>query len=438
MPTNQEVPTNQDEQENPNKSFPIEIFPPILQLYCKELAESLVVPIDFPACAILTISSGLIGAKWKIQIKKDWMEKAIVFLAIVADVSAGKSPIMLKCMSIVFEIEEELEKKNQEEEKKYQVVLGDYEAKLASYRKEKKEKPKAPEKPIPKTLFTSDVTVEAVADMLKNNPAILIFRDELTAWISALNQYKGGKGSDREFFLSSWSGSPIKVDRKREKPIFIQNPFLSILGGLVPDKLSIFKGDDGLLERILFCYPEPIRKDWSDKEVSSEVRQEAQSSLKSLYEEFAQTKVVVLQPRAQEIFANYYKTLLNLNDSTKAFCAKLISYTARFALILTLLHQRTVCNAWTMEKAISLAQYFFYCFEKVSSEITIDEEERSINAILAWMKRHEMKIVTIRELYRARLKGCENAKKTKAASQKMVDAGFAIWRDGGKAIEILA
>jgi hypothetical protein len=95
----------------------------------------------------------------------------------------------------------------------------------------------------------------------------------LSAWVRALDQYKGGKGADRQFYLSAWSGSPVMVDRKaRKEPLMIPRPFLVLTGAIQPLVLSELRNyrEDSLLDRFLFAYPDPVPSRWTDDEISGE------------------------------------------------------------------------------------------------------------------------------------------------------------------------
>jgi len=71
--------------------------------------------------------------------------------------------------------------------------------------------------------------------------------------------------------LSAWSNSYVSVDRKsREEPLILQKPFAGLLGSIQPGVLPELgdNREDGLLDRILFTYPEPVPSRWSDEEIS--------------------------------------------------------------------------------------------------------------------------------------------------------------------------
>lgn len=102
-----------------------------------------------------------------------------------------------------------------------------------------------------------------------------MMRDELAAWAKSMDQYRsGGKGADRQFWLSAWSNSYVSVDRKsRAEPLEIPAPFVGLFGSIQPSVLpEIGAGrDDGLLDRLLFAYPERTSSRWSDDEISDGV-----------------------------------------------------------------------------------------------------------------------------------------------------------------------
>ena len=101
-----------------------------------------------------------------------------------------------------------------------------------------------------------------------NRRGFIIVHDELTALVTSMNQYKGGKGNDRQWILQAWSGSPILLVRKgREagnglETINVPDSCISITGGIQPSEISKIIGNeagassDGFAQRFLIAYPE--------------------------------------------------------------------------------------------------------------------------------------------------------------------------------------
>ena len=118
--------------------------------------------------------------------------------------------------------------------------------------------------------WASDTTVEALVGILQDNPrGLLVYRDELAGWVRSMDQYKGGKGSDRQHWLNLWSTDEVVVDRKSRmgEPIILAKPFVSLFGGIQPAMLGELRAgmEDGLMDRFLFAYPAPRHVRFTEK-----------------------------------------------------------------------------------------------------------------------------------------------------------------------------
>jgi Protein of unknown function (DUF3987) len=200
-----------------------------------------------------------------------------------------------------------------------------------------------------------DATVEALAVFLEDNPrGVGAFRDELSAWARAHDQYKsGGKGADRQFWLSAWSNRYASVDRKsRQEPLMLPRPFVGLFGAIQPAILpEIGDGrEDGLLDRFLFGYPRPKSSRWTDDEISREARNDYASLYGKLRRLHLETDDhggpspgrVVFAPDARAVFVeavdNHREEMEEPGFSArlKAPWSKLEAYLARLSLILAL------------------------------------------------------------------------------------------------------
>jgi hypothetical protein len=200
-----------------------------------------------------------------------------------------------------------------------------------------------------------DTTTEALVAVLETNVrGVLVAKDELSGWVRSMDQYKaGGRGSDRQFWLSLWSNSPVVVDRKgKGEPMMVPKPWVSITGSIQPSVLpELASGrDDGLRERFLVAYPAPRRTRLSDEEISPE----ATTQLKDLYERLADLDmkededgeyypgVVPLSADAWEVFKELSTSLQDeahapgFPTHLEGTWSKFEAYLARLALILCL------------------------------------------------------------------------------------------------------
>jgi hypothetical protein len=241
--------------------FPAAVLPVPLRTVVNEVAAALPCPPDFVAVPMLALLGAAIGNSRVLEVKPGWRESARLWTAVVADPGSKKSPALAAVMR-------PLEERQRQLHEAYQHAL---EASQAGG---------SLNAPVLQQLFTTDATLEALAVILAQNPRGLVFiRDELTGWVRAMNQYKGGKGADRQSWLSFWNGATVIVNRvSRQGPIVLDNPFVSVTGCLPPDVLGELADErgreDGFIHRILFAFPNPIPLAWTDAALSLGTQQD--------------------------------------------------------------------------------------------------------------------------------------------------------------------
>ncbi len=232
--------------------FPTEVFPETVSRFVQETAESLVCPPELVGVPLLVMCASAIGNSRVIRFKEDWEESATVYAACVALPGKKKTPAASKATGPLHKEQARLAKVYKDDREKY-------EKDLRRYKKDGEGEP--PTEPVMGSTFVDDTTVEALMLVLRDNPrGVMVAVDELGGWVHAMDQYKNGKGSDRQKWLSMWSNNPIKVDRKKQETIALARPFVSIYGGIQPGILpEIANGrEDGMLDRFLLAYPEPM------------------------------------------------------------------------------------------------------------------------------------------------------------------------------------
>src|SRR5262249_8139622 len=143
--------------------------------------------------------------------------------------------------------------------------------------------------PIEKRSIVSDITCEKLACLLEENPlGLLLYRDELAAWIGAFDRYAaGGKGSDQPNWLSINDAGSITVDRKGAKGTGLVEPAAaSVLGSTQPGTLGRIFGarerEAGLLARILMAYPPEQPALWTEEELPDGIAAHWSDLLKGL------------------------------------------------------------------------------------------------------------------------------------------------------------
>jgi hypothetical protein len=210
-----------------------------------------------------------------------------------------------------------------------------------------------------------------------------------------MNQYRaGGKGSDRQFYLSAWAGVPLKVDRKggqKEGPttISVAQPCLSVIGGIPPDVVTALETssgeDDGFLPRLLFSWPEATAVRWVDDAVPDGVQISYAETIKELTRlPFENGRInLPLATEARDLWVPWHDRYCAEMEAfthepfLRAAFAKFIGYCARLALVhaVTSNPLTTSVGAASMASAIELIHYFAQQARKVMSLLSTEQNE---------------------------------------------------------------
>jgi hypothetical protein len=292
------------------------------------------------------------------------------------------------------------------------------------------EEERGPE-PTLRRIVTTNATTEALGPLLAANPRGLIAApDEMTKWVMSMDQYKGGKGGDRPFYLSVWAGEPVYIDRAKHKnePIAVPHPFFSIVGGMMPDMLtSLPEGrgrDDGLLARLLFAYPEKIPRRYSEDGIPEATADEWRRLARALWDRPMRDldgrpapHVIRMAPDARREWADWCHAHYaeqesdDFPDEHEGAWGKLEAYTARLALILWMmdlacdptraaasdppeLPRRIVVNA------ARLVSYFKAHARRVYAAMgeKADDGGPDVRALVRWIVRNDLDEFTIRTI----------------------------------------
>lgn len=248
--------------------FPIEVFHPNIQSYLLECSQKLDSSIDYMGVSLLWTISLMIGNSIKIEVKKGWTEPGVLWMAIVGRAGVGKTPSI---NNIIFPVE----KINAKEIKTYIKKKEEFDEYDSLSKKEKEEYPEV-KKPRKSQFIANDITIEALVDLhQESDNGVGVFKDELAGWIKDMNKYRDG--SDLEFWLSTWSGKSVNVNRMTRAGSFVDKPYIPVLGGIQPDIFNSFYTDEnkdsGFLDRLLLCYPDKTVEYYNEEEMSETIIQ---------------------------------------------------------------------------------------------------------------------------------------------------------------------
>jgi putative DNA primase/helicase len=264
--------------------FPTGAMPEGCRRLIVEGAAAIGCPPDFIALAMLAVLASAIGNSRVLRLKRGWEEGAAIYAAIVADPGEKKTPALKVALEPAKRAQAALKEEYHRNEDEHKRELREYEVDKKDAGKAGEPAPPPPQPPTMERTVVEDTTVERLAGIQAENPrGVVVIRDELSGWARAMDQYKqGGRGADRQFWLSAWSNSYVSVDRKSQPhPLIVGRPFVALFGAIQPSILPEL-GDgreDGLLDRFMFAYPDAELSGWSDAEIS----EQAESSYASLY-----------------------------------------------------------------------------------------------------------------------------------------------------------
>ena len=374
------------EKELKVNHFPVKVFPALIQKIITATNESLNFPIDFIGTSILYAVSVAIGNTYRVEIMKGYDQNAVLYLAIVGRTGTNKSHPLSFTMKPIEEQDNLKYQRYQREKKEYDNIVN------LPKREREQQGYDEPVKPVWEQHLVTDFTPEALADVHKfNKRGIGVYSDELASWFKNFNRYN--KGSEEQFWLSVWSGKPIRINRKTSEPTYIPLPFISVAGTIQPgilNELAKDRTENGFLDRLLFVMPDNLKKDyWSETEISPEIIENWQTIITKLLDisiiedETLNPQPVILKftPEAKQRLFNWQREITDLSNKTEneaisGIYAKIEMYAIRLALILEMIRfacgesNKQVIGIEAVQGALKLAEYFINSAVKVHSLVS--------------------------------------------------------------------
>jgi len=212
------------------------LLPKDLDTPLRRIAEGLGLPVEAYYLVLLCVAAGLIPSQTRLEIdpRFQFAVPPILWGGLVGETGSGKS-------HIINTLTQPLKDLQAEYSIRYQHRLEEYKTALREWEKKRKgeEAGDPPERPNPTSLYASDYTLEAIAQILGHQPdrALLVSPDELTAFLRSMDAYRR-KGADRAHWLSLYNGDALKSDRKTSDQIFVRYTSVSIVGGIQPSILQ--------------------------------------------------------------------------------------------------------------------------------------------------------------------------------------------------------
>ncbi len=372
-PTGQETrPQGKQQQTEPEELtplLPIDGFPDFIQSLIIECTRVYGTHRDLWAAAFFAATTVALGQS--VMLKTKYENTALFWMAVVGGSGIGKS----EPFKIAFKILHEIDYK----------LFENYKKEAAQYKIDKKavkgdETP--PSEPLPcKQSIIIDSTPEAMAKAMSANPrGIAILRDELHGWFNDFGRY--AKSGEQQNMLSTWTQQTYKVNRAGSEPLFIQDPYVGVFGGIQPSVLPEMAKDNrsvnGFLQRFVFVYPDKIESPrYTNEELNEDMKTYYREYVERLLSLKGYREEIRLSRQAEEVYADFFNKNSDLNDSGKLpeyLCevnAKLDIIVLRAAIAFHF--SQWACTGsspaeittQTMKAAIQLTEYFRITARKV-------------------------------------------------------------------------
>jgi hypothetical protein len=350
------------------EEFPVHVYPEQLRRFVEEQAEDLGCDLAIVAAPVLAVGGAAMGSLWELTVKGDgecgWQEQANVWVGTIAQPGSAKTPAQNIITKPLVKVDEQR--------------WFSWKDELKAWKRQKVEE--RGDRPSWLRALVTDTTVEGLAHILADNRrGLLIYPDELVGLARGFDQYKGGKGNDRQFFLKFWSRQTVSLGRASSNPedqIYVPEPYGCILGSLPPDMLGELADhqsrEDGFLDRFLFTYsPSCVVPHWSENSGMADGYRAWDEAVNALC---GRTEKLGLRfsDVAKAAWVRFYNAHADeMNNETlpapfRNYLSKLRTYAARLALILHGLRVAygvadagvTEVGAACVEDAWALAGYF--------------------------------------------------------------------------------
>jgi hypothetical protein len=391
---------------------PLTLLPATVQEYVQAAAAALNQDLSFILLPLLSSLGSAIGNARSILLKRGFAQPPVIWTGIIGRSGQGKSPAIDAGCFAVMEHERELMRQNKQATAAHDEELATWEA------KGRKERSIKPVPPASLTCLMDDMTLEALADTIQQNPrGILVKKDELSHWLASFDQYHAGKGSDVSRWLSLHTAMFFGIDRRTDNRRYrIPNPRVCITGGIQPRVLARALTQDfferGLPARFLFAAP-PSRQDkWSEDTIPDPVRARMSELFDNLWllqpehdgNDNLQPALLTLEPDAKKEFVAYYNecgaSAVDGDERTEAAWNKLSGYAARLALIgqLAANPEATTVTGEVMRAACDLARWFGAEAVRIYASMAETAEQRETRKLVEFIESHGGS-VTARDTY---------------------------------------
>jgi len=438
------------------KPFPVHALPEPPREAVIEGAKALGCDPAFIAVPLLAALASAVGAVRRIQLKPGWTEPSVLWTGIVAESGTMKSPSMSYAVDPLRRLQGWTLQKYPELVKQFEQDKALYEADYGAWKRKGRSAgeppPEKPDEPAVKRFLVDDITIEALADRLKDSPrGLLCAVDELAGWLGSFDAYRGGRGGDVAKWLSMHRADALLVDRKSgpSKTLFVPRAAVSVTGGIQPATLSRALGvehlENGLAARLLLASPPRCSKKWSEATVSPQLLRRMDVlfgrllALDFTNDDSDQPAPIdlTLTPQAKAAWITFYNEhaveMASATGAHAALLSKIEGAAARLALVIHLVSavsndeiNSTVVDEISITAGVKLAKWFAYETTRVYGLIHQSDQEREDHRLIDLIKAKGVE-VTVRNLMRGSRQFRSDSEQAEQALNRLARGGYGAW-----------
>ena len=346
--------------------YPVDVFPDDVQRIINETNRCLNFSKDHIASSLLFVASIAVGNSIKVELKHEWFDKAILYMALIGKPGSNKSAPLRYAMKPLME-------RDRLEMNKYE---NEYTKFTQTMRKANMGKCMATDEPKYNQTILSDFTTEVLIRQHKVNPrGLAVYVDELMAFIKNFNKYR--TGNDEQIWTQLFNGGEVSVNRMNTQPLKIDDSFVGIIGTMQPGVLPEFargKMESGFLDRWLFSFPDKTQyPQFTLEELNPEVTKRWYEIIDRIFSLplDGERRVIRLSDEALKIYMDWYNAIARIKNDEKFLLPEAVTkmerYCARFAIILEAMKygcgQEMIdeIQADSIKGAIDLCSYYLSC-----------------------------------------------------------------------------
>jgi hypothetical protein len=297
-------------------------------------ADPVVYPPHAMAMSALAAVATLASARIKVRITHSWVEAFLFWLGLYGGAGTGKTPVLDRAFGTLKPSQHTLDQRHAAQWEAWRALPGDTR--------------KATPEPKRVALTTNNATIEAIGELLRDNPhGIGVKNNELTTVLAMIDgaYNKAALSQSGDWLALADAPSNFAAHRTGRGHIFAENWSAVLAGGITTAKLLALARDlvaDGLLARL--CMVEAPMRDPTTELGAAESPEVDQlcriMRVLFVWRDSLESSVeLALSPAAREVMGEaqfYWQTQAQLyRESLPRFAermGKYVGYTARFAL----------------------------------------------------------------------------------------------------------